>query len=126
MTHLTTIAFKILQLSSAVRDGIPTVLHTARDDSVQLMPSVARTTKRNVWGSVPCDATHCRKACLPFNCSRLLKRKAPITEKRSFKEADTCPVSRQTMHRSTNYLLKTTMAPIWQHMHVRVSQDYMR
>lgn len=78
MTHLTTIAFKILQLSSAVRDGIPTVLHTARDDSVQLMPSVARTTKRNVWGSVPCDATHCRKARLPFNYSRLLKRKAQL------------------------------------------------
>lgn len=88
------IAFKVLQLSSAVRDGIPTVLHTATDDTVQLMPSVARITKHNVWGSVSCDATHCRKTRLPFNYSRLLKRKA-ITEKRSFKAADTCPVSRQ-------------------------------
>lgn len=80
MTVLTMIAFKILQLSRAVRDGIPTVLHTATDDTVQLLPSVARTTKHNVWGSVPCDATHCRKTRLTLNYSTLLQRKA-ITKK---------------------------------------------
>lgn len=90
-----------------------------------VITSVACAMKHNTLGSVSCDAMHFRTTCLPINYSRLLQKKA-VAEKCSLIEADASPVSRWIMHRSTNVLLKTRKAPIWQHMHACVNQDCMR